>query len=435
MSRSAWIYICSVFLAAAVFVGLAVLTSPIPSGMWLPFAGLTLLATLSQLFQVEVPGRQAYYPHTAFFFAGVLLLPPPLFVLLVAVPHLMEWAKERILKGPHLRSWYIQPFNIAGHIVAGSAAYWLFRSFGSPVSEHTPLSMLAVTLAAGAYILINHVLVGLALVMARGLSLKGSGVFALDSLLPDFIMCYVGYIVAVLVELSPWLALPALSPLVLAHRVFVQLHLKQNNLTDHKTGLWNIPHFNSVFAAELERATRFNRYLSIMVADLDLPQEINNTYGRVALNMVLANVGKVFKQSIRQYDVAAYFNGERFALLLPETNPFESLVVAERLRSSVEAATFQVETSSTPIQVTVSVGIACFPGDGVLANELLNAATDAAQYARSKGSNRTVCFADMPPITSPLTDTGNLKLTGEVYAPTEKNVGFASPAFRNSQSR
>src|SRR5205814_116333 len=115
---------------------------------WLPFAGLTLLATLSQLFQVEVPGRQSYYTHTAFFFAGMLLLPPPLFALLVAVPHLIEWGKERILRGPHLRSWYIQPFNISVHIVAGSLAYWLFEAFQRPVSSHAPLSVLAVTVAA-----------------------------------------------------------------------------------------------------------------------------------------------------------------------------------------------------------------------------------------------------------------------------------------------
>src|ERR1043165_6680575 len=137
MSRSAWIYISSVFVMEAICCGLAALRSSVPSDMWLPFVGLTLLATLSQLFQVEVPGRQSYYPHTAFFFAGVLLLPPPLFVLLVTVPHLAEWVKEHVLKGPHLRSWYIQPFNIATHIVAGSAAYWLFQAFNTSVSAYS----------------------------------------------------------------------------------------------------------------------------------------------------------------------------------------------------------------------------------------------------------------------------------------------------------
>src|SRR6476619_8490614 len=112
MTRLAWIYISIVFLLGAVFAVLAIVISPPPDDFWLPFAALTLLATLSQLFQVEVPGRQNYYPHTAFFFAGVLLLPPSLFVVLVVVPHLAEWGKERILGGPHLRSWYIQPFNI-----------------------------------------------------------------------------------------------------------------------------------------------------------------------------------------------------------------------------------------------------------------------------------------------------------------------------------
>lgn len=433
MSRNGWINLVTVFALGVLCIVVAIFKSSGASDMWLPFAGLTLLATLSQLFQVEVPGRQAYYPHTAFFFAGMLLLPPSLFVLLVAVPHLIEWGKERLLKGPHLRAWYIQPYNVAAHIVAGSAAYWVFQTFNSPVSSYAPLTLLAVTVSVGIYTLANHVLIGLALVNARGLSWKASGVFTVDSLLPDFIMCYVGYIVAILVELSPWLALPGLSPLVLVHRVFVLIHLKQNNLTDIKTGLWNMAHYNRVLAAELERATRFNRYLSIIVADLDLPREINQTYGRLALDTVLSGVGKVFRQSIRQYDVAAHFEGERFALLLPETNPFEALVVAERLRSSVEATSFQVETSKTPVEVTVSIGVTCFPGDGVESQELLNAAAQAAEYARSKGANRTVCFADMPPPMSPSsTNSGNLELKGEVYAPTEKNMGFANTAFRNS---
>src|SRR5258708_6366452 len=111
MNRLAWAYICIVFLLGAVFAALAFVTSSLTESVWLPFAGLVLLATLAQLFQVEVPGRQTYCPHTAFFFAGVLLLPPSLFVVLVAVPHVVEWGKERVLGGPHLRAWYIQPFN------------------------------------------------------------------------------------------------------------------------------------------------------------------------------------------------------------------------------------------------------------------------------------------------------------------------------------
>jgi diguanylate cyclase (GGDEF)-like protein len=434
MTRVAWTYISIVLGLGAVFALLATVTSTVPSNAWLPFAGLTLLATLSQLFQVEVPGRQTYYPHTAFFFAGVLLLPPSLFVALVAIPHLLEWAKERLLGGPHLRYWYIQPFNIAAHIISGSFAYVIYQSFHSPVSSYTPMSVLAATMAATGYVVVNHLLVGIALVTARDISWRGAGVLNVDSLLPDFIMACCGYIVAVLLQLSPWMALPALAPMVLVHRVFVMLKLRQDNLTDPKTGLWNRRHFENVLNAELERGRRFNRYLTVMAINLDLSQDLKHSYGRLAVDTVLIGVGRVIKSNVRQYDMAAHFEGEKFALLLPETNPFESLVVAERLRSAIESAQITVETSDTPLSVTASLGVSCFPGDGVDAAGLLRSATIAAEYAKQKGSNKTVCFADVPMIHhADEHDKSLLNLRGEIYTPpTDREVGFANPTFRNS---
>src|SRR3954447_25188785 len=109
VTRQAWIYIWAVLGVAALLTVVGFFASTINADDWLPFAGLTLLACLAQLYEAEAPGRQSYYPHLVFFFAGVLLLPPPLFVLLVTIPHVAEWAKERMAKGPHLKAWYIQP--------------------------------------------------------------------------------------------------------------------------------------------------------------------------------------------------------------------------------------------------------------------------------------------------------------------------------------
>jgi diguanylate cyclase (GGDEF)-like protein len=399
--------------------------------VWLPFAGLTLLATLSQLFQVEVPGRQTYYPHMAFFFAGVLLLPPELFVGLIVIPHLIEWGKERVIGGPHLRNWYIQPFNIAAHIISGSVAYWAYQAFNSPLWTYTPMSVAATAVAAIIYVAVNHSLVGSALVTARGISWRGSGVFNLDSLLSDSIMALCGYIVAVLLHISPWMALPSLAPMVLAHRVFVMLKLRQDNLTDLKTGLWNKRHFEAVLNAELERARRFNRYLTVIALNLDLSQDLRHSYGRLAIDTVLTSIGRVIRTNVRQYDVAAHFEGGKFSLVLPETNPFESLVVAERLRSAIENTQIGLETSDDPVKVTASLGVSCFPGDGVDGAQLINAADQAADYAKQKGSNKTVCYSDMPTVQQPdELDTGVLTLKGEIYAPTDREVGFANPTFR-----
>jgi len=132
-------------------------------------AGLTIL---TQFLEAEAPGRQSYYPHLVFLFAGMLLLPPAYFVLLVAVPHLVEWVRKRLANSPMLRNWYIQPFNISTHLVAGFAARWVFVSLVSePRTFTTPAAMLAVMLSALVYVLINHLLIGFVIFLARGIGL------------------------------------------------------------------------------------------------------------------------------------------------------------------------------------------------------------------------------------------------------------------------
>jgi len=219
---------------------------------------LTTLTILTQFFEAEAPGRQSYYPHLVFLFAGAILLPPFLFVLLVAIPHLVEWVRKRLADSPLLRAWYIQPFNIATHIIAGIAARQAFTALApAATSLSTPLSLLAVTVGALIYVLLNHLLIGLALVLARGISLRESGVFEIANLLGDLVQLCLGYAVAVLWQLNPLLILPALAPLVLIYRALMVPRLEQEARTDAKTGLWNTRYFNESFTTELARPSAF----------------------------------------------------------------------------------------------------------------------------------------------------------------------------------
>lgn len=433
VTKQAWIYIWAVLGVAALLSVVGFFASPIDGNDWLPFAGLVILACLAQLYESEAPGRQSYYPHIVFFFAGVLLLPPPLYVLLVIVPHLVEWAKERLARGPHLKAWYIQPFNIATHIIAGMVAYWVYKGVGvDPLTTYNLSSVAGVMVAAVSYVLINHVLVGMVLVLARGVSWKQSGVMERDSLVPDAVLSMLGYVVAVLVSLSPWLALPALAPLALINRVFMLLRLKNDDLTDPSTGLWNARHFSSTLRGELERARRFSRDLSLLVVELDTAKEVSDRYGKVALDRTIASMGKVLRGGTRQYDVCARIGSTRFAVLLPETNPFEALIVARRLRTAITEARVEVETAQEPIVITASTGLASFPGDAIDETGLVDAATRASQYAARRGRNSIACAADVPEDDR---EEGGLGATGEVFIPTSKKVtGFANPALRNPRS-
>src|SRR5947209_6789020 len=95
---------------------------------------LAVLATLPQLFKAEAPNHVLFYASPVFFFAGVLLLPPRLIVLLIALPHVVEWIRERIRHSPHLRAWYLQPFNVAMYTIAALGAHATYTALATSLA-------------------------------------------------------------------------------------------------------------------------------------------------------------------------------------------------------------------------------------------------------------------------------------------------------------
>ncbi|HYP42367.1 MAG TPA: diguanylate cyclase, partial [Chloroflexia bacterium] len=172
--------------------------------------------------------------------------------------------------------------------------------------------------------------------------------------------------------------------------------LKKEAQTDAKTGLWNARHFSNMFTSEMDRAKRFERPLALIMADLDLLRNINNTYGHLAGDTVLAGIGQIIRENIRDFDMAGRFGGEEFAILLPETNQAEARAIAERLRAAVESSGFAVSTSRKPVNVTMSLGISCFPAGASTTMELLHEADVAVYQAKLKGRNCVVCASEVP---------------------------------------
>jgi hypothetical protein len=193
----------------------AVAFSNFPSAKtdWLIFGLLVLAVILTQIFQVNGINGHAYYPDSVFFIAGVFLLGPAQFALLVIVPHLTEWLQVRLTRNARLKDWYSQPFNIATHLLAGFSALLIQELLDDLLDS--PGRLLGILLIALAYVLVNHILIAGLLRLARGQSISGSGLFKLDSLLPDLVMACLGYVVAILWRLDFWLIFPALTPLAL----------------------------------------------------------------------------------------------------------------------------------------------------------------------------------------------------------------------------
>jgi diguanylate cyclase (GGDEF)-like protein len=400
MSRRAWAYVWLVFLGGALAIGLALPRAAVTNAQLPTFLALTAFATLAQLYKVEAPGRQSYHTSLIFVFAALILLPPILLIALIAISLLAEWAKERLMDSDLLRNWYLQPFNISTLVLTALAARWLYDSvLETPIAGVSiPSWFPAVLASAASFVLINHLLVGLALVLARGISWRHSGILDAEILVTEVILLCLGFVVASLWSINLWLIPLALSPLVLMHQALKIPLLKHEAQTDPKTGLWNARHFVRLFTTELERARRFDRPLALIMADLDLLRNINNTYGHLAGDAVLAEMGQIIRKAIRGYDIPARFGGEEFTIALPETGAIEAKNIAERLRRAVETFEFRVTNNQTPVRVTMSLGVALHPTDALTAAGLVHAADVAVLQAKLQGRNCTICASDVPDV-------------------------------------
>jgi diguanylate cyclase (GGDEF)-like protein len=364
---------------------------------WTTFGILAAGAAATHTYTVRTARSTAFHTSWVFLIPCALLLPPELVALVGIVMHVPEWLKERY-------AWYIQSFNIfnytLGNLATWGAARLVINADGLLPDDNLRWAMAglaACTVAVGA----NHVILAPMVTLARGHSLREAGVFSFESLSTDFIMATLGLAVAAFWNLNPWLIPFAVAPLLLIHRSLSIPQLQAEARVDAKTGLFNARHFSVVMREELGRAQRFQRPMSLIMADLDLLRDINNTYGHLAGDAVLRGISEVFRQELRHYDVPARFGGEEFSILLPETPPDQAFEIADRIRRNVAARLFEVETSSEPIRATISMGVAGFPRDGNDMNELVHQADLAVYRAKLQGRNRVLDASDEPWLAQP----------------------------------
>ena len=357
---------------------------------WLTFAILGSAAAAAQLFPVHTNKNNAFTPSIVFMVPAVFLLPLELMALMPIVMHVPEWLKVRY-------PWFMQSFNIANHTVNMFAAYGVSRLALNywPGGEAQAWAVAGVA-AAVVYVLLNHGSVAVMLMFARSMSLRTSGLLSFASLSNELVIATLGLALASFWNTNPWLIPIGIAPLLLIHRALAVPALEEEARVDPKTGLFNARHFATALTEELGRAARFERPLSLIMADLDLLRDINNTYGHLAGDAVLKGIAEIFRAQLRHYDVPARFGGEEFSILLPETPPDQALEIAERIRRAVAESAFEVETSSEPIRATVSIGVAGFPKDATDANELIHQADLAVYRAKLQGRNRVLGASSEP---------------------------------------
>lgn len=158
---------------------------------------------------------------------------------------------------------------------------------------------------------------------------------------------------------------------------------------DSLTGLPNRVFFNEVLNKALSFAKRRNKNLAVLIVDLVAFKKINEDYGRVAGDTVLKEMAVRFSASLRSEDVLAKLDGDQFILLLTDIDkPKFASAVAEKL---LKACLRPIQVATHHLSVTASIGIAVFPHDGEMLNDLLTNA-DAALYKAKKAGQGVYQF-------------------------------------------
>ena len=140
---------------------------------------------------------------------------------------------------------------------------------------------------------------------------------------------------------------------------------------------------------EVARSQRHNRPLSVLMFDIDRFKSINDSFGHLCGDFVLRELAECINVTVRKEDLFARYGGEEFALVLVETGDREALDAGERLRQLVEGHQFRFET--TPLNLTISVGVATTAGDpDANPKTLLRTADERLYEAKHSGRNRVV---------------------------------------------
>ncbi len=190
--------------------------------------------------------------------------------------------------------------------------------------------------------------------------------------------------------LQVWTGITAVTSLVLAAVVAAQRDVegtwRELAVTDPLTGLANHRQLVNALESEIKRSRRTAQPLAVVLLDLDGLKQINDRHGHLAGSLAIRRVAEALLGSCRATDTAARFGGDEFALVLPETGEAAAWHVA---RGVVD----RLATDAEKPNLSISVGVAVYPGHGETVEALLNAADVALYETKERRKTRTAGLA------------------------------------------
>jgi diguanylate cyclase len=334
--------------------------------------------------------RRLYTSRTLGLLLGLLCVgaamypldPPPwawgvMLVNALLWPHLAyQWARRA--RAPY----HAEHRNLL--IDAFMGGFWIAAMQFNPLPSATTISMMAM----------NNVAIGGLRFLLAGTAAQVLGIgVGLQIFAPAFIPATSP------LQLYACLPLLCFYPLLLGWICFRQAHtlgrqkreLLALSRTDSLTGLLNHGAWKDQLEIEFQRCKRQHKGGAIALIDIDHFKAINDTYGHVAGDIVLRQLGKMLRQNLRAADVGGRYGGDEFCVILPDLPLDRAAAVMDALRNRFATLGYEQDPA---LKVSLSIGLAAFDPQHSDATLWLNDADHALYEAKTTGRNRVICCGD-----------------------------------------
>ncbi|MGW6279559.1 diguanylate cyclase [Kribbella sp. NPDC055071] len=391
-------YVIAVDVLALAVLGASFVGVEIAGGDWIRFAVLAVGSAIhieagreiERLRWSAAEGATYANLKTVWIFAAILILPAPLAIAIIVLSFVHSGSRLR-RSAPHRNI-----FSASTVILGSAVAVMCLRTINphnDPGYAGGLVGLVAVTVAAMAYWLINFALVVGAVLLSNP---EATARKALGQLSDQFIVAGavgLGVTTAVLLVYQPWLTAALLVTVLGLHRALLVGQFQFAARTDPNTGVANAVFWHEIATKELERSQNNNTPLGVLYLDLDHFKVVNDTHGHLAGDEVLKEIAAELKREVRTDDLVGRLGGEEFAILLPNTSPDDTAQTAERIRRRIANLVVSATTLRGPAAIdglTCSIGTATYPLVGHSLDALLLAADSATYAAKESGRNQVV---------------------------------------------
>jgi diguanylate cyclase (GGDEF)-like protein len=172
--------------------------------------------------------------------------------------------------------------------------------------------------------------------------------------------------------------------------------MREYQYQDELTGLYNQKHLDRILEQELRRGERLQTKFAVVFLDLDNFKHINDNHGHLAGSSILKQFGDLLRDTLRDVDSIIRYGGDEYVVILLGADSYTAWQVSERIRSTVAAHVFIAD--GTSLRLTCSMGIACYPEDGMTKESLLKAADQQMYFSKEKGKNLISARGKQPQI-------------------------------------